>query len=106
MGASWGTVAADGVRALPFLWLWGSCSRISVSAGFSWSYVCKSMTSFAWGSVQTARRPDESPDAGTLRSFSAAPASCCPQTFGSEPYTRTTSAITEDISGWPRHLRA
>ena len=29
--------------------------------------------------------------------------SCYPQTSGSEPYACSASAITEDISDWPRH---
>ena len=36
----------------------------------------------------------------------AVPSSYYPQTFDSESYTRTTSAITGDTLGWPRHSRA
>ena len=59
---------------------------------------------------QGSRQDDETtgrkPDAGVFDPFLAVPASYYPQPFGSEPYTRTTSATTGDISGWPRHSRA
>ena len=75
-------------------------------AGARGCCACKSMMSFAWDPAMTTRKPDGVPDAGAFDRFLAAPASYYPQMFGNEPYTRTTSAITGVILGWPRHSRA
>ena len=53
--------------------------------------------SSAWDPARTTRKQDGSPDAGIFDSSLAVPASYYPQTFGSEPYTRTTSATTANI---------
>ena len=52
------------------------------------------------------RKPDEVPDAGVFDPSLAVLASYYQQNSGSEPYMRTTSAITGDILGWPSHSRA
>ena len=65
-----------------------------------------SMTSSARDPARTTRRADGSPDAGAFDPSLAFPASCCPQTSGSDPHTRNASAITGETLGWPRHSRA
>ena len=64
------------------------------------------MMSAARDPARMTRKLDAVPDAGVSDPFLAVPASYYPQTFGNESYKSTTSAITGDISDWPRHSPA